>query len=80
MAYLAMMSPRIVEVPRVVKSTGSLYLHCDPSATHFLKMMLAGVFGPLGFKNEVIWKRTSAHSNVYRNYGDVIDSIFLLFQ
>ena len=76
MAYLAMMAPRLVELHRVLKPTGSLYLHCDPTASHFLKMMLDGVFGPLGFKNEIIWKRTTAHSNVYRNYGDVTDSIF----
>jgi len=76
MAYLAMMAPRLVELHRVLKETGSLYLHCDPTASHFLKMMLDGVFGPLGFKNEIIWKRTTAHSNVYRNYGSVTDSIF----
>ncbi len=76
MAYLAMMAPRLVELHRVLKETGSLYLHCDPTASHFLKLMLDGIFGPLFFKNEIIWKRTTAHSNVYSNYGDVTDSIF----
>jgi site-specific DNA-methyltransferase (adenine-specific) len=60
----------------VLKPTGSLYLHCDPTASHFLKLMLDGIFSPLFFKNEIIWKRTTAHSNVYSNYGDVTDSIF----
>jgi site-specific DNA-methyltransferase (adenine-specific) len=57
MAYLAMMAPRLVELHRVLKETGSLYLHCDPTASHFLKLMLDGIFGPLFFKNEIIWKR-----------------------
>jgi site-specific DNA-methyltransferase (adenine-specific) len=76
MAYLAMMAPRLVELHRVLKETGSLYLHCDPTASHFLKLILDGVFDPLFFKNEIVWKRTTAHSNVYSNYGDVTDSIF----
>src|SRR6059058_4729477 len=63
MAYLAMMAPRLVELHRVLKSTGSLYLHCDPTASHFLKMLLDGVFGPRSFRNEIIWKRSSAHSD-----------------
>lgn len=58
MAYLAMMSPRLVELHRVLKSTGSLYLHCDPTASHFLKILLDAVFGPFGFRNEIVWKRT----------------------
>jgi site-specific DNA-methyltransferase (adenine-specific) len=75
MAYLAMMAPRLVELHRVLKSTGSLYLHCDPTASHFLKMMLDGVFGPERFLNEIIWKRTFAHGNVGRNYGSISDNI-----
>src|SRR5438874_13794668 len=71
-----MMAPRLVELHRVLRETGSLYLHCDPTASHFLKLTLDGIFGPLFFKNEIIWKRTTAHSNVYSNYGDVTDSIF----
>ena len=71
-----MMAPRLVELHRVLRETGSLYLHCDPTASYFLKLMLDGIFGPLFFKNEIIWKRTTAHSNVYSNYGDVTDSIF----
>lgn len=74
MAYLAMMAPRLVELRRVLKETGSLYLHCDPTASHFLKMVLDGVFGPRNFRNEIIWKRTSAHSAAKR-WGDVHDTL-----
>ena len=76
MAYLAMMAARLVELHRVLKPTGSLYLHCDPTASHYLKLLLDGVFGPEAFKNEIVWKRTFAHGNVSRAYGDVTDTIF----
>lgn len=55
MAYLAMMAGRLIELHRVLKSTGSLYLHCDPTASHYLKIMLDGIFGAQQFRNEVIW-------------------------
>ncbi len=55
MAYLAMMAPRLVELRRVLKSTGSIYLHCDPTASHYLKMLMDAVFRPVCFKNEIIW-------------------------
>src|SRR6266705_1454838 len=76
MAYLAMMAPRLVELHRVLKKTGSLYLHCDPTASHFLKLMLDGVFGATRFRNEIVWKRTFAHGNVGRNYGSISDKLF----
>jgi site-specific DNA-methyltransferase (adenine-specific) len=76
MAYLAMMAVRLVELHRVLKGTGSLYLHCDPTASHYLKMVLDGVFGAERYRNEIIWKRTSAHGNVSATYGDVTDTIF----
>jgi site-specific DNA-methyltransferase (adenine-specific) len=63
MAYLAMMAIRLIELHRVLKPTGSLYLHCDPTASHYLKLLLDGVFGADKFQNEIIWKRTSAHAN-----------------
>jgi len=66
LAYLAMMAPRLVELRRVLKPTGSLYLHCDPTASHYLKMLMDAVFGPTNFRNEIIWKRTSAHSGAKR--------------
>jgi DNA modification methylase len=55
MAYLSMMAPRLVELRRVLKKTGSLYLHCDPTASHYLKLLLDSVFGPHGFQNEIVW-------------------------
>jgi site-specific DNA-methyltransferase (adenine-specific) len=75
MAYLAMMAPRLVELHRVLKPTGSLYLHCDPTASHYLRMLLDGVFGPETFNNEIIWKRTSAHSNATEKFAAVHDVI-----
>jgi DNA modification methylase len=57
-AYLVMMAIRLVEMHRVLKPTGSLYLHCDPTASHYLKVMLDAVFGPEHFRNEIVWKRT----------------------
>jgi len=70
MAYLVMMAIRLVELHRVLKSTGSLYLHCDPTASHYLKIILDTIFGPEQFRNEIIWKRTSAHSDTKQ--GNVI--------
>jgi len=75
MAYLAMMAPRLVELHRVLKPAGSLYLHCDPTASHYLRMLLDGVFGAPNFRNEIIWKRTSAHANVEQKYGAIHDCI-----
>ena len=63
LAYVSMMAPRLVELRRVLKPTGSLYLHCDPTASHFLKLLMDAVFGPANFRTELIWKRTSAHSD-----------------
>jgi DNA modification methylase len=74
MAYLAMMAPRLVELRRVLKPTGSLYLHCDPTASHYLKLLLDAVFGHDKFRSEIIWKRTSAHSAAKR-WNDVHDTI-----
>jgi len=55
MAYLAMMAPRLVELRRVLKPTGSIYLHCDPTASHYLKVLMDAAFGTLNFRNEIIW-------------------------
>jgi DNA modification methylase len=63
LAYLSMMAPRLSELHRVLKSTGSLWLHCDSTASHYLKLLLDSVFGPEQFLNEIIWKRSSAHSD-----------------
>jgi adenine specific DNA methylase Mod len=72
MAYLVMMAPRLLELHRVLKPTGSIYLHCDPTASHYLKLLLDGVFAPQNFRSEIIWKRTSAHSSAKR-YGPIHD-------
>ena len=63
MAYLAMMAVRLLELHRVLKPMGSLYLHCDPTASHFLKVFLDAVFGAECYRNELVWKRTSTHSD-----------------
>ncbi|MFO7900317.1 MAG: DNA methyltransferase, partial [Planctomycetota bacterium] len=73
-AYLVQMATRLVMMHRVLKDTGSLYLHCDPTASHYLKLVLDGIFGALNFKNEIIWKRTSGHSDATR-FGSVHDVI-----
>jgi site-specific DNA-methyltransferase (adenine-specific) len=62
LAYLSMMAPRLVELRRVLKPTGSIYLHCDPTASHYLKLLMDSVFGPKSFRNEVVWKRHNARS------------------
>ena len=79
MAYLVMMAPRLVELHRVLKPTGSLYLHCDPTASHYLKLLLDGVFGSENFRSEIVWRRTNAHNDAKqgrRQYGNVHDTIF----
>jgi site-specific DNA-methyltransferase (adenine-specific) len=74
MAYLAMMAVRLLELHRVLKSSGSLYLHCDPTASHYLKVLLDAIFGGENFRNEIVWKRTSAANNP-RRWGPVHDTI-----
>ena len=59
LAYMSMMAPRLVELWRVLKPTGSLYLHCDPTASHFLKLLMDAVFGFANFRTEIIWKRSA---------------------
>jgi len=73
-AYLTMMCVRLIELRRVLKDTGSLYLHCDPTASHYLKLMLDTIFGPQNFRNEIVWKRQSAHSDS-KGYGSVHDTL-----
>ena len=73
-AYLVMMAIRLVELHRVLKPTGSLYLHCDPTASHYLKVILDLVFDARNFRNEIVWKRTSGHSDA-KGFGSVHDVI-----
>ena len=77
MAYLVMMTARLVELHRVLKSTGSLYLHCDPTASHYLKVVLDTSFGPAQFRNEVVWQRTSAHDLGAKQWPAVHDVILM---
>ncbi|MGH3133123.1 MAG: DNA methyltransferase [Gaiellaceae bacterium] len=72
--YVGWMRERIIEMHRILKPTGSLYLHCDPNASHYLKVMLDEVFGPRRFLNEIAWKRTTAHNDP-RRYGRVQDRL-----
>ncbi len=75
LAYLAMMAARLVELRRVLKPAGSIYLHCDPTASHYLKVLMDAVFGPAQFRHEIVWKRTTAHSNISRSFGDITDTL-----
>jgi site-specific DNA-methyltransferase (adenine-specific) len=79
MAYLAMMAIRLIELHRVLKPTGSLYLHCDPTASHYLKLLLDGVFGADRYRNEIVWKRTGVHGDS-KTWSRVSDTAFLLQQ
>ena len=79
LAYLTMMAPRLVEMHRVLRKTGTLYLHCDPTMSHYLKVLLDTIFGPEQFGSEVIWKRTSAHNRTTR-YGPIHDVILVYFK
>src|ERR1035437_1000020 len=75
MAYLSMMAVRILELRRVLKATGSIYLHCDSTASHYLKILMDAIFGPERIQTEIVWKRTSSHGNVSIGYGEVMDTI-----
>ena len=72
MSYLIYMSIRVMEMKRILKNGGGFWLHCDPTASHYLKLMLDEVFGKSSFRNEITWKRTSAH-NDSKNFGNVRD-------
>jgi site-specific DNA-methyltransferase (adenine-specific) len=75
MAYLAMMAVRLLELHRVLKPTGSLYLHCDSTASHYLKILMDAVFGVERYVNEIVWQRTSAHGNATRKFAAVHDAL-----
>jgi DNA modification methylase len=77
MAYLTMMANRLLELHRVLKPTGSLYLHCDPTASHYLKVVLDGVFGKLCYLNELIWQRTAPKGHAFTRFPSSHDVIFL---
>ena len=75
LAYLAMMAPRLVQLRHVLKPTGSIYLHCDPTASHYLKMLMDAVFGPENFRNEISWRRSNPKSHVKVNFPNCRDVI-----
>ena len=71
-SYLTMMAVRLMEMQRVLKPTGSIYLHCDPTASHYLKMLMDSIFGHNNSQNEITWQRTEAHNTAER-YGNIAD-------
>lgn len=77
LAYLVMMAPRLIELRRVLKRHGTLYLHCDQAASHYLKVLLDLVFEPGNFLNEVTWRRTHHHGNVGKNFGKITDTLLV---
>jgi site-specific DNA-methyltransferase (adenine-specific) len=76
MAYLTMMAVRLVELHRVLKPTGSIYLHCDPTASHYVKLLLDSIFGPKNFRNEIIWKRSQPKGHAAVRFSRSHDVIF----
>lgn len=77
LAYLTMMAPRLLELHRVLKRSGTIYLHCDPTASHYLKLMMDAVFGPENMLNELIWKRTETKGDARRKFGALHDTILI---
>ncbi len=75
MAYLVMMTPRLVELRRVLKPTGSIYLHCDPNASHYLKLLMDAVFGSANFRSEIVWRRANAKGQAFKGYPHNHDTL-----
>ena len=75
LAYLTMMAIRLRELYRVLKDTGSLYLHCDPTASHYLKIILDAIFDPRNFRNEIIWERSHSRSSISKNFRKAHDTL-----
>ena len=78
-SYLIMMSTRLLEMKRILKDTGSIYLHCDPTASHYLKLVLDSIFGNSNFRNEIVWKRTSTHNDSAESIRERIHDILLYY-
>ncbi len=72
LAYLSYMVERLIQMKSILKPTGSIYLHCDPTASHYIKVMMDGIFGHQNFKNEITWQRTESHNTASR-YGNISD-------
>lgn len=75
LAYLTMMANRLLELHRVLKPTGSLYLHCDPTASHYLKIVLDAVFGPVNYRNEIVWLRTAPKAHAFTRFASAHDVV-----
>lgn len=80
MAYLVMMAIRLIELHRVLKPTGSLYLHCDPTASHYIKTIMDAIFRPENFKNEIIWKRSDSHPLSIKKFEAITDTILFYWK
>ena len=76
-SYLIMMAVRLMEMRRILRDTGSIYLHCDPTASHYLKTLMDAIFGAGNFRSEIVWRRSNAHNKLSRQYGPIHD--ILLF-
>lgn len=76
-AFLCFLSVRLIEMHRILKPTGSIYLHCDPTASHYIKMCMDAIFGKKNFRNEIVWKRQTANNAVAKRYGRIVD--YLIF-
>ncbi len=77
MAYLAMMAVRLLEMKRILRDNGSIYLHCDPTASHYLKIVLDAIFGKEAFTNEIIWQRTNSKSHAFTRFSSAHDVILM---
>lgn len=75
MAYIVMMANRLLEMQRVLKPTGSLYLHCDPTASHYLKILSDSIFGAENFRGEIVWERSSPKGHAFTRYPSTHDII-----
>ena len=75
LAYLSYMVERLLQMKVILKPTGSIYLHCDPTAGHYIKVMMDAIFGHDNFRSEIVWKRTSAHSDA-KGFGQVCDRLY----
>ncbi|MCW5696614.1 MAG: restriction endonuclease [Bauldia sp.] len=73
MAYLVMMTSRLIELHRSLKPTGTIYLHCDPTASHYLKLVMDGIFGPARYRNEISWRRSQPKGHATRNFSNARD-------
>ena len=74
-SYLVFMAVRLLEMQRILKPTGSIYLHCDPTVSHYLKLLMDGIFGQAAHRCEITWKRTNTHNDSRRSFAKVADVI-----